>query len=327
MPDASHDFGGHLKQAREQRGVSLRTIADRTKISVLALEALERNDVSRLPGGIFTRAFVRAYAAEVGLDPEDTVRRFLARFPDQTTEEETPKAYEANPNHIVVDERPTIGRAWRRVAWAIPLLLGVAYFGFGGRLPLWGEKAAQRPARAADAERPPSPPPPEELAASVPAKGLDESSATSLPAVEQAGAPAEAGAPPIPIELAGQTAPANTPLASGPATPSRDAAAAVPASEAEVPGDRAGAFRVTLAPREACWISVRVNGTSVFSGLMQPGERRSLDLHGRVSLTVGNAGAFDYFVNDQPGRSLGATGKVATVVMSADNLQSFVAGR
>jgi cytoskeletal protein RodZ len=49
-----------------------------TKISIVALEALERGDLSRLPGGIFSRAFVRAYALEVGLDPEATVTEFLA---------------------------------------------------------------------------------------------------------------------------------------------------------------------------------------------------------------------------------------------------------
>lgn len=74
------DFGGKLRQAREARGTSLRQIAASTKISVAALEALERNDVSKLPGGIFSRAFVRSYASEVGLDPEETVREFIARF-------------------------------------------------------------------------------------------------------------------------------------------------------------------------------------------------------------------------------------------------------
>ena len=63
------DFGGKLRLARERRGISLRQIAASTKISVGALEALERNDVSKLPGGIFSRAFVRSYAVEVGLDP------------------------------------------------------------------------------------------------------------------------------------------------------------------------------------------------------------------------------------------------------------------
>src|SRR6476659_3604205 len=56
--------------------MSLRQIAGATKISTVALEALERGDFSRLPGGIFSRAFVRAYAIEVGLDPEETVRQY-----------------------------------------------------------------------------------------------------------------------------------------------------------------------------------------------------------------------------------------------------------
>jgi cytoskeleton protein RodZ len=74
------DFGSKLREARERRGVSLRQISDHTKISVAALESLERNDPSRLPGGIFTRSFVRSYAVEVGLDPDAIVREFLARF-------------------------------------------------------------------------------------------------------------------------------------------------------------------------------------------------------------------------------------------------------
>jgi len=71
-----------MRLARESRGVSLGQIADTTKLSKAALEALERNDISRLPGGIFSRAFVRSYASEIGMDPEETVRDFLIQFPD-----------------------------------------------------------------------------------------------------------------------------------------------------------------------------------------------------------------------------------------------------
>ncbi|RPJ59854.1 MAG: helix-turn-helix domain-containing protein, partial [Acidobacteria bacterium] len=84
MPEhPPQDFGAYLREARLSQGISLRQIAARTKISLQALEALERNDVQRLPGGIFTRAFVRAYAREVGLDPERMVRFFVARFEAQ----------------------------------------------------------------------------------------------------------------------------------------------------------------------------------------------------------------------------------------------------
>src|ERR687888_1765393 len=90
------DFGRKLREARERRGISLRQIAEATKISVGQLEALERNDISRLPGGIFSRAFVRSYAAEIGVDPEQTVREFLAQFPHESVTAGSP--------HVLIDD-------------------------------------------------------------------------------------------------------------------------------------------------------------------------------------------------------------------------------
>ena len=97
VPNSSGaDFGSRMRHTREQRGVSLRQIAQTTKLSVSALEALERNDISRLPGGIFSRAFVRSYAAEIGADPEETVRDFLTQFPHESVTASGP--------HALVDE-------------------------------------------------------------------------------------------------------------------------------------------------------------------------------------------------------------------------------
>ena len=99
------DFGVKMKRLREERGVSLRQIADATKISVSALEALERNDISRLPGGIFSRAFVRSYAIEVGVDPEETVREFLQQFPHDSVTVGSPYA-----PHTTVEDNTKSGR-------------------------------------------------------------------------------------------------------------------------------------------------------------------------------------------------------------------------
>lgn len=82
--ERSADVGARLRTAREARDMELRDIAATTKISVGALEAIEQNDFDPLPGGIFTRAFVRAYAAEVGLDPEQTTKDFMAQAPSRT---------------------------------------------------------------------------------------------------------------------------------------------------------------------------------------------------------------------------------------------------
>ncbi len=100
------DFGPHLKEAREARGLSLRQLATVTKISVVALESLERGDFSRLPGGIFSRAFVRAYAIEVGLDPEQTVQTFLAEF--ERTERR--RAHERPKPEVTADDRAFLER-------------------------------------------------------------------------------------------------------------------------------------------------------------------------------------------------------------------------
>ncbi len=66
-------LGARLKHAREARGLSLGQIAKATKISVSTLEAIERDDVRKLPGGIFGRSMVRSYALAVGVDADAAV--------------------------------------------------------------------------------------------------------------------------------------------------------------------------------------------------------------------------------------------------------------
>lgn len=80
MHDGIADIGSHLRRAREQRGLTLRDIADATKISMRALNAIEHNDFARLPGGVFRKAYVRAFAAEVGLDADKVAREYRATF-------------------------------------------------------------------------------------------------------------------------------------------------------------------------------------------------------------------------------------------------------
>lgn len=122
---AKPDFGTRMKRSREERGVTLRQIADITRISVVALEALERNEISRLPGGIFSRGIVRSYALEVGLDPEQTVRDFLASFPEDSVTVGSPHV-----RRDELDDRPRRGGATVvAVLVVISALLGaIAYF-------------------------------------------------------------------------------------------------------------------------------------------------------------------------------------------------------
>ena len=79
---ARESFGPTLRQQRERRGLTLAAVAESTKISPALLRLLERGDVSRWPGGIYRRGFVRAYAAMVGLPVEPTVSEFVRLFPE-----------------------------------------------------------------------------------------------------------------------------------------------------------------------------------------------------------------------------------------------------
>ena len=74
-------FGPNLRRIRIQRGVSLERIAADTKVGIELWSGLERNDLSRWPTGIYARAFVRAYAQAIGVDPEGTVDDFCRAFP------------------------------------------------------------------------------------------------------------------------------------------------------------------------------------------------------------------------------------------------------
>ena len=71
-------FGEKLSRERELRGVSLREIAEGTKISIRFLQALEEDRIEALPGGLFPRAFVKQYALFLGLDADRAVADFVA---------------------------------------------------------------------------------------------------------------------------------------------------------------------------------------------------------------------------------------------------------
>jgi transcriptional regulator with XRE-family HTH domain len=85
-------FGARLRQHREQRELDLAAIADKTKIKTSLLEGLERGDISHWPPGIYRRAYLRAYANAIGLDPDVVIREFLEAYPDPVEIVEAPPA-------------------------------------------------------------------------------------------------------------------------------------------------------------------------------------------------------------------------------------------
>jgi cytoskeleton protein RodZ len=80
------EIGGDLRRARIARKKSLEDISRGTKINSLFLRAIESDAFDQLPGGLFTRGFLRAYAREVGLDPDEIVARYRAEYETAASE-------------------------------------------------------------------------------------------------------------------------------------------------------------------------------------------------------------------------------------------------
>jgi cytoskeletal protein RodZ len=89
------NFGEELRLAREARGISLREISEQTRISMRYLEAIEENDYKRLPGGIFNRSFIKAYAKFIGYDEQAALEGYTRTAREQgDTDEVTSTPYQ-----------------------------------------------------------------------------------------------------------------------------------------------------------------------------------------------------------------------------------------
>jgi len=129
-------FGETLKRERELRQISLREIAEATKINLRYLDALERDDFRHLPGGVFNKGFVRAYAQFIGIDPETMVTAYLEE--DGRQQSRAARAG-APPPQVHVAEAPapssSNGRLWLAALViflvVVVLVAGLTALGYG----------------------------------------------------------------------------------------------------------------------------------------------------------------------------------------------------
>ena len=277
--------------------MSLRQIANATKISIAALEALERNDISRLPGGIFSRAFVRSYAVEVGLDPETTIQEFIAQFPNDSVTAGHPTSDQIEDHEAVESERRTAGTFLWLALVSLPIAGAVIYFATSGRPVIGGAEPAPPTARAPEQTRPNATPPP-----------------SSEPAALTAAAP-----PTVPAAPArSATAESAVPAASPPPAPDATAAGS------DAAADR---FTVQLAATRPCWVSAVVDGRKQIDRLMQTGERTTIDVHREIVLTAGDAEALKLTFNGAAARPLGTAGEVVSRRFTPANFRSYLQTR
>lgn len=171
-------FGERMQREREMRGITLEEIADSTKIGTRSLRALEQEDFDKLPGGIFNKGFVRAYARYLGIDEEQAVADFLAAAGE-------PEPQLPNPHPT---EKLTAYRSGNRNWAAVLTLVALAAGGYAAWKLGWGPFAG-RGSRPVESAPPPRPAQPAVTAA-------PPSQAASGPVAGEAGALATAEANP-----------------------------------------------------------------------------------------------------------------------------------
>jgi len=131
-------FGVRLKQEREQRGITLEEISSTTKIGTRMLVALEQDHFDQLPGGIFNKGFIRAYARCLGLDEDQAIADYLVASGNVPSEKEKDKRSdgitESSFDLQAEADRSDSNLPWGTLAILVLLVaLGFAVWGFYSR--------------------------------------------------------------------------------------------------------------------------------------------------------------------------------------------------
>jgi cytoskeleton protein RodZ len=296
--------GTIIKLARESRKLSLRQAAEATRISGRHLQSIEEGRYRDLPGGMYNRAFVRAYAEYLGLDAQAILERFATEAPSPDRQPR-PKIAVTQPS------KPSHG--YPVLAWSVMLLISVAGIFFSRHWiaevfsPYFSRSPAAQihppvaaPETKAVQERPAPAPPP-----SV------QSATTSTTPVQSTTAP----------PVSGTTEPA--PQAA--AAPAEPAPQQLPAAEPEVKmASASGRLQIHLQATENCWTSVTSDSTRVLSAELKPGDEHSFGAEHQFTIVLGNAGAVRLSINGKPARPLGKPGQVVKVLITEQNLGEYL---
>ena len=266
-------LGAWLRAQREARGVSLREIADASKISLRHLEALEKDRFDALPAPVFVRGFLREYGRIVGLDVDEVVNVYLLAAAAARPAEE-PRRDLAGAKATSARRTSALGYGLL-VAALLAVILGAAAavsFWLGRQRPVPASPAADRATPAVEA-RSPGP------AASEPPPPEPDRSAIATPEAPRP-APEPSAAPPSAPWIA---APPASPTAGGP-------------QGETVPQP----LRVVLEFQQDCWVEVVVDGRRRESELKAGGETWAIEARESVVLTLGNAPAVRVEVDGRP---------------------------
>jgi cytoskeleton protein RodZ len=287
-------IGDTLRRERIRRGLELEKVASETKIGLHLLEAMEADQFDRLPGGVFTRSFLRQYAHALGLDEEELIASLKEQFeePPEPLPAPPPKQRFPNlpqmPRFDDVRDRLRSDSSLGALVWVVVVALLCA-----GVYKLW-----QRPRIN------PSP-----QTAVSPAKPAPRTSAGLKPSVPPPPTPA-ASKPEFRPAVVSDNGTISVPPPPPPPTPAP--------SEPVVASDAAGAVRVAFTSSEPVWVSIKSDGTRTYSGTIEGQEPRQFDAARKMVVLVGNAGALKISLNGKAVGPFGSAGEIRLVMFTPE---------
>ncbi len=284
-------FGERMQREREMRGITLEEIAESTKIGTRSLRALEGEDFDKLPGGIFNKGFVRAYARYLGIDEEQAVTDFMAAYGDY--QQQQPQAAEESKPE---EEAPPASLNLLVVGGAVVVLvLFLAIWGFHDRLSGAASRIAHRFRRVPAAQAP-------NTVAAAPTSAPSTAPA-SQPIVAP---PAALGAVPDPAAAAADPLSGKT----------ANAAASEPAKTTPEMAAAGREFVLQVHARQDAWVKIKADDELLMEGVLK-GDK-TIHAKQKVVFTTGNAAAIELSFNGEPQPTLGADNQVKTVVFTPD---------
>jgi len=274
-------FGEHLRREREMRGISLDEIVATTKIGRRLLVALEEEQFDLLPGGIFNKSYVRAYAKCVGINEDAAVAEYIeaANEPPADT-------------RVIAQQHASIHSDRRPQSSGFPvvpvLILLVLAAGGAAGWKLYQQHLRERQQNAAATAAAATVPAPAPV---TPEAGVSNASQPQKPATQIA---SQTAAAPSQAEKQAITAPAPT--------AARQTVPAEPSPGAEAAGP---AFEVTVRPKDAAWVSIKSDGKYVVRGIIRPPDVKTIHATDEIVFYTGNAGDVEVAFN---GKNVPLTG-------------------
>ncbi len=284
-------FGENLQREREMRGVTLQEISASTKIGVRFLQALETEDFGKVPGGIFTRSFIRAYARYLGLDEESVLAEYqLVAQPNPDFD-----LNRLNASRLTSPQQGSRGPL-------LALFLAVLLLGGGYGVYRYSHRATETAINAGPSA--PAPPPATNLAASpqqttAPATGADSSQPSTdqtLPPVQDLGRAGTA------------TGVAASPWSGTPTTPE-----GLPEIE--------GGLVLQVAATEPSWVAVEADGKAAFQRVLRPGEIQTFKARESFDVTTGNALGLVLTLNGETLKPLGRRAEVKSIHLTRSDVK------